>query len=246
MDSNPASIDWWMPCASHVQHMECAACWFIGRLRMSSPGREIGCGSPTRNFSSRHIWDSCATRSFHCRMRRKLKYSALQMRRNALLPGSPSTWNTRSQILSAVRKSLVGSAYRLWIRSASSRLSSGRSLGSCKLRNATTTSTAASVFGVVRVAASMTMRPSLMSIGIWDSCRPMRVSLTSPCLWLTALSSVSSLNPSDTERTSGGSMNPKCVMSSTVCATPTDSMCSTTAPSDVRRISGSVKRGRVW
>ena len=60
-----------------------------------------------------------------------------------------------------------------------------------------------------------------------------------------ALSSVSSLKPSDTAFISGGSMNPKFVTSSAVRATPTDSMWSTTAPSEVRRISGSVKRGRV-
>ena len=60
-----------------------------------------------------------------------------------------------------------------------------------------------------------------------------------------ALSSVSSLKPSETAFMSGGSMNPKFVTSSAVRATPTDSMCSTTAPSDVRRISGSVNRGRV-
>ena len=40
-------------------------------------------------------------------------------------------------------------------------------------------------------------------------------------------------------------MNPNVVTSSAVRATPTLSMCSTTAPSEVRRISGSVNRGRV-
>ena len=73
----------------------------------------------------------------------------------------------------------------------------------------------------------------------------MCVSVTSPLFLAMALSSVSSLKPSETAFTSGGSMKPKPVTSSAVRATPTDSMCSTTAPSDVLRISGSVKRGRV-
>ena len=60
-----------------------------------------------------------------------------------------------------------------------------------------------------------------------------------------ALSSTSSLKPSETAFISGGSMNPNVVTSSAVRATPTLSMCNTTAPSEVRRISGSVNRGRV-
>ena len=60
-----------------------------------------------------------------------------------------------------------------------------------------------------------------------------------------AFSSVSSLKPSDTAFISGGSMKPKSVTSRAVRATPTDSMCRTTAPKDVRRISGSVNSGRV-
>ena len=238
-------MDVWMPCASHEQHSECAACWLSGSWRISNGGRDTGIGSPSLNLNSRHISRSWATKSFHWRMRSQLKYSVLQMRRSAELLGSPSAWNTRSHRFNAVRKSLVGSAYRLWIRSASSRFSSGRSRGSCRLRNATTTSTAARVFGVVDFAASMTIRPKRTSIGIRASRRPVCVNTTSPCLRATAFSSVSSLKPSDTAFISGGSMKPKSVTSFAVRATPTDSMCSTTAPRDVRRISGSVNSGRV-
>ena len=99
-----------MPCASQEQHNACAACWLIGSCRIFRSGREIGIGSPTLNLNSRHISVSCVTRSFHWRMRSQLKYSVLQMRRNAELLGLPSAWNTRSQMFNAVRKSLDGSA----------------------------------------------------------------------------------------------------------------------------------------
>ena len=131
------------------------------------------------------------------------------------------------------------------MRSASSRFSSGRSRGSCKLRNATTTSTAANVFGVVDFAASMIIRPKRTSIGMRASMRPVCVSTTSPCLRATAFNSVNSLKPSDTAFISGGSIKPKSVTSCAVRATLTDSICNTTAPNDVRRISGSVNSGRV-
>ena len=110
IDSRPASIEVWMPCASHEQHRECAACWLIGSWRISRPGREAGWGEPTVNFSSRHMSVSWPTRSFHWRTRSQLKYSALQMRRSALLLGSPSAWKIRSHMLRAVRKSLDSSA----------------------------------------------------------------------------------------------------------------------------------------
>ena len=80
----------------------------------------------------------------------------------------------------------------------SSRLSSGRSRGSCRLRNATITITAASVFGVVACAASMSMRPRRTSIGMRASCRPMCVRRICPRLREIARSSVSSLKPSET------------------------------------------------
>ena len=128
-------MDVWMPCASHEQHSECAACWFERQLAdLQAVDGTAGIGSPSLNLNSWHISRSWATRSFHWRMRSQLKYSVLQMRRSAELLGSPSAWNTRSHKFNAVRKSLVGSAYRLWIRSASSRFSSGRSRGSCRLQ----------------------------------------------------------------------------------------------------------------
>ena len=110
MDSRPESMDVWMPCASHEQHSACAACWFIGNWRIPKSGRDTGIGSPTLNLNSLHISRSCVTRSFHWRMRRKLRYSALQIRRNAELLGSPSAWNTRSHRFNAVTKSLEASA----------------------------------------------------------------------------------------------------------------------------------------
>ena len=82
-------------------------------------------------------------------------------------------------------------------------------------------------------------------MGIRASFLPKGVSLTSPRVRATAWSSVSSLKPSVTALVSGGSMNPKPVTSSAVFATPTESIWRTTAPREVRRISGSVNLGRV-
>ena len=56
---------------------------------LQTGGRDSGIGSPSE-FELWHISRSCATRSFHWRMRSQLKYSVLQMRRSALLLGSPS------------------------------------------------------------------------------------------------------------------------------------------------------------
>lgn len=59
-----------------------------------------------------------------------------------------------------------------------------------------------------------------------------------------APSSCSSATPSRTARVSGGSTNGKVTTSSGALTTPTATICRITLASDVRRISGSVNRGR--
>ena len=89
-----------------------------------------------------------------------------------------------------------------------------------------------------RPAASSTIRPIRGSTGSWASLRPRFVSFLP--VSSSAPSSCSSMTPSRTWRRSGGSRNGKSSMS----PRSIDAICRITAARLVRRISGSVKRGR--
>ena len=137
-------------------------------------------------------------------------------------------------------KSEFSSAKRACDWSACACSSAGRSRGSWIDRAAAMTITSLTQW---RRSASSTMRPIRGSTGSCASLRPSFVSRGpvvpgAPCS--IAPSSRSRFSPSRTWRASGGSRNGK----SSTLPSPIDAICRITAASDVRWISGSVKRGR--